>query len=311
MMTRRRGGDKSEGKRFGDRTEEQSRAIQVLWLRLGTRSAIPRPEHSGARGRPGTHAGPEKDGLTRSLFAPFLALLVASAASLAAGPPGEAGEPSQSGAAAAALHGAGTAARDGDTATACADPDLRFMLDMLVHHEQALTMTALVADRTERDDIRRLARRIEVSQLDEIEQMRRWLEGREECERESAHRHDHADHHGGSTDHPREHHHGREHRHRHDHGDGHDHGHHGTGAMPGMLSEAQLARLAAASGAEFDRIFLEYMIYHHEGALIMVDELFAADGAAQDTEIFAFASHVAADQRIEIERMRRMLEAGF
>jgi uncharacterized protein (DUF305 family) len=78
--------------------------------------------------------------------------------------------------------------------------------------------------------------------------------------------------------------------------------------MPGMLMPADLARLAAARGDAFDRMFLEYMIRHHEGALQMVAELFAA-GGGQETEINQFASEVDADQTIEIERMRAMLAA--
>jgi uncharacterized protein (DUF305 family) len=70
-----------------------------------------------------------------------------------------------------------------------------------------------------------------------------------------------------------------------------------------------MARLAAARGPEFDRLFLEMMIHHHEGALVMVEALFAADGAGQETDIFAFASHVDSDQRMEIDRMRRLLNA--
>jgi uncharacterized protein (DUF305 family) len=80
--------------------------------------------------------------------------------------------------------------------------------------------------------------------------------------------------------------------------------------MAGMLSPEQLAELARAEGAEFDRLFLELMIYHHEGALDMVAELFSSPGAGQDTEIFRFASHVDADQRAEIARMRRMLRGA-
>lgn len=76
--------------------------------------------------------------------------------------------------------------------------------------------------------------------------------------------------------------------------------------MPGMLTREQLDQLAAATGDTFDRLFLEFMILHHEGALAMVEELFASDGG-QETEIFQFASHVDSDQRIEIQRMRRML----
>jgi uncharacterized protein (DUF305 family) len=89
-----------------------------------------------------------------------------------------------------------------------------------------------------------------------------------------------------------------------------EHAHHAPGApmMPGMLTPQEMKRLAAAKGVEFDRLFLAYMIKHHEGALVMVKELFAAPGAGQDAEIFAFASDVDADQLIEIRRMDRMLK---
>ena len=80
--------------------------------------------------------------------------------------------------------------------------------------------------------------------------------------------------------------------------------------MPGMLMATELERLARVSGAEFDRLFLEYMIRHHEGALTMVQELFATPGAAQDPEVFRFATDVDADQRAEIRRMKAMLGAG-
>ena len=79
--------------------------------------------------------------------------------------------------------------------------------------------------------------------------------------------------------------------------------------MPGMLTPEEMARLAAAHGPEFDRLFLEGMIKHHAGALTMVHDLFATPGAGQDPEIFAFASDVDADQRMEIDRMRAMLDA--
>jgi uncharacterized protein (DUF305 family) len=70
-----------------------------------------------------------------------------------------------------------------------------------------------------------------------------------------------------------------------------------------------MARLAAAKGTEFDRLFLEGMIKHHAGALTMVQELFATPGAGQDSEVYAFASDVDADQRMEIDRMAAMLAA--
>lgn len=154
--------------------------------------------------------------------------------------------------------------------------DVAFMQGMIAHHLQAIEMTALVAGRTQRQEIERLARRIEASQDDELELMRRWLAERDEAVPD-------------------------EHAH---------HAHHAGGApMPGMLSAQEIARLAAASGAEFDRLFLESMIRHHEGALVMVAELFAVEGAGQEPELFQFASHVDSDQRIEIARMQRMLAA--
>lgn len=76
-----------------------------------------------------------------------------------------------------------------------------------------------------------------------------------------------------------------------------------------MLSAEEMERLAAATGDEFDRLFLESMIRHHEGALEMVADLFATDGAGQESEIFQFATHVDSDQGIEIARMRTMLES--
>ena len=79
--------------------------------------------------------------------------------------------------------------------------------------------------------------------------------------------------------------------------------------MPGMLSAEEMGRLEAASGIEFDRLFLEGMIKHHGGALIMVDELFTQPGAGQESTIKAFASEVVADQRAEMDRMGAMLNA--
>jgi uncharacterized protein (DUF305 family) len=88
------------------------------------------------------------------------------------------------------------------------------------------------------------------------------------------------------------------------------HAHHLPGGtlMPGMLSAEEMSRLAAAHGVEFDRRFLQYMIKHHEGALVMVRELFATPRAGQESEIFAFASDVEADQAMEIARMGAILE---
>lgn len=148
------------------------------------------------------------------------------------------------------------------------EADVRFMRGMITHHVQAIDMTDLVAERTGNEDIHRLARRIEISQLDEIARMERWLEARGE-----------------------------------DVPEGHDHGR----LMPGMLTEEEMARLAKARGDSFDRLFLEGMIEHHEGALVMVEDLVSNEGAGQEAEIYLFTSHVDADQRAEIARMRAML----
>lgn len=158
--------------------------------------------------------------------------------------------------------------------------DVHFMQGMIPHHAQALAMTALVPERTTRQDIRLLARRIELSQLDEVKLMQDWLAERGERVPELAVEHTH--HMAGSE---------------------HD-------FMPGMLTHEQMARLTAASGPEFDRLFLEFMIAHHEGAITMVYDLFTSPGAAQGEEIHQFASHVEADQAIEIRRMRALLNAA-
>ncbi len=153
------------------------------------------------------------------------------------------------------------------------DADVKFMQGMIGHHAQALEMTALLYTRTSRADMKLLAERIDVSQADEIKMMKRWLE-----ERGLAVPNEHAHHLPGAT------------------------------LMPGMLTAEQMAELAAAKGEVFDRLFLEGMIRHHEGAVVMVADLFAAPGAAHESQIFDFASHVDGDQRMEILRMRGMLK---
>ena len=150
--------------------------------------------------------------------------------------------------------------------------DVKFMQGMIGHHAQAVEMVALIADRTATEDLKRLGLRIQVSQEDEMNMMRKWLEVR-----------------GEKIPGP--------------------HAHHEPGGfMPGMLTPEEMAQLAAAKGKEFDRLFLQGMIKHHGGALTMVDELFKSPGAGQDGDIFAFASDVDADQRMEMERMYMMLK---
>jgi uncharacterized protein (DUF305 family) len=149
--------------------------------------------------------------------------------------------------------------------------DTLFMQRMIPHHAQALEMTALVAGRTQSADLPLLAERIEVSQKDEITQMQRWLSDR-----------------GVSIPTPHANH------------PGHD------TLMPGMLNDEQLAQLERARGTEFDRLFLQLMIRHHQGALVMVQQLYAAGGGLEPASD-RFAREVNADQTIEINRMQDLL----
>jgi uncharacterized protein (DUF305 family) len=155
--------------------------------------------------------------------------------------------------------------------------DVDFMRGMIHHHAQALRMTALVPKRSTSEDVKLLAERIDVSQEGEIEQMTTWLESRGEEAPELHRIHGHA---------------------------------HGAGIvlMPGMLTEEELKELEAAKGAAFDRLFLRFMIRHHEGALTMVQQLYDGGGGLEP-DADAFARHVDGDQTIEIVRMRGMLAA--
>ena len=188
-------------------------------------------------------------------------------------------------AAAFAVAACGGARRSATTAVATAHraytaADVRFVQRMIAHHAQALAMTALVPSRTGRPDVRLLAERIEISQRSEIALMQDWLRRRGEPVPDPvAHDAPHDAHHGGSAD---------------------------SALMPGMLTPLEMERLAAAEGADFERLFLELMIRHHEGALTMVAEPFPAPGAGEEPEIFNLASDVDADQRAEIRRLRAM-----
>lgn len=157
--------------------------------------------------------------------------------------------------------------------------DVKFMGDMIGHHSQAVRISRWAPSRGASPAVQRLAERIVVGQLDEIEIMQRWLRTHDHpvVEPDTA---EHASH--GAMDH--------------------------SAHMPGMLSPAELERLSQARGAEFDRLFLTYMIRHHQGALTMVDQLFASQGAAQNDTVFRLASDVHAEQSTEISRMQLMLE---
>lgn len=161
------------------------------------------------------------------------------------------------------------------------DADVRFMTGMIGHHAQALVMADLAGTHDASPAIRTLAARITNAQKDEIATMQQWLRERGEPVPEV-----HIDGLQLMV-------HGAEHAH----------------MMPGMLTQEELEALDRTRGAAFDRLFLESMIRHHQGAVTMVHELFATDGAAQDEAVFKFASDVQVDQTTEVARMQRMLEA--
>ena len=152
------------------------------------------------------------------------------------------------------------------------EADVKFMQGMLSHHAQALEMTPLLDTRTQRDLMRRLAQRIELSQEDEIAMMQNWLRARDEAVTERN------DHHAADTE-----------------------------PMPGMLTPEEMNRLQQAQAGEFDLLFLEFMIKHHRGALTMVETLLSQRGTAQDSQLFAFTSDITSDQSMEIDRMDVML----
>ena len=150
--------------------------------------------------------------------------------------------------------------------------DVMFLQGMISHHAQALEMTELLESRSARDVMRQLAQRIALSQADEIEMMQEWLRERSlDVTALDAH--------------------------------------HAPGAerMPGMLTDEEMATLEQADGAEFDRLFLELMIKHHQGALTMVENLLDQRGSAQDSQLFAFTADITSDQSMEIDRMDGML----
>ncbi|MCB2085350.1 MAG: DUF305 domain-containing protein [Sphingomonadaceae bacterium] len=157
--------------------------------------------------------------------------------------------------------------------------DLDFMQAMIPHHYQASQMVALVADRTNNEDVNNIARKIAAGQEDEITFMQQWLRDR-----------------GAKAPDPAAH-----------AKMGHDVSMMHAG-MAGMATPAQMAQLAAASGTEFDRLFLTLMMAHHKGALEMVDDLFDQQGAAYDPVMYRFVTDVRTDQNSEVDRMNALLE---
>ena len=159
------------------------------------------------------------------------------------------------------------------------EADVEFMAGMIPHHAQAVLIAGWAGSHGARSDIRVLCERIVVGQRDEIATMRTWLRDRGEPVPAAD-----ATHHRMKMN-------GLEH----------------DMLMPGMLTPEELARLDKARGPDWDRLFLEAMIRHHQGALKMVDDLFNAHGALQDEDVFKFVSDIYADQTTEIERMQKML----
>ncbi len=157
--------------------------------------------------------------------------------------------------------------------------DIEFMQGMIMHHSQAVEMTALIPPRTQNKEVRALGARISVSQADEIKFMKRWLIAR-----------------GApvSMTMPEM--------------PGMNMSDKTMPPMPGMLTPEQMNTLQQANGAEFDRLFLTGMIQHHKGALVMVKQLFDTPGAGEDADLFDFATDVDNTQRAEIKIMEEMLK---
>lgn len=153
------------------------------------------------------------------------------------------------------------------------------MQGMIMHHAQAVAMTALIASHTDNKELRSLGARISSSQSSEIKFMKRWLATRGEPLTMGMSSMPAMAASGGAMS-----------------------------LMPGMLSAEQMEALRNATGAEFDRLFLTGMIQHHDGALVMVKDLFDTAGAGQDAELFNFATDADNTQRAEIKIMQSMLE---
>lgn len=149
------------------------------------------------------------------------------------------------------------------------EADVSFMQGMIAHHAQAIHMSRMAATREGDPRLVRLAHKIDLSQAGEIALMQDWLRANGQFVPDTSSWR--------------------------------------TMTMHGMLTAAELARLEAARGPEFDRLFLEGMIRHHEGALTMVADLYASPRAAQDVDVSVLANDVETTQRAEIGLMRQML----
>ncbi len=156
------------------------------------------------------------------------------------------------------------------------------MQGMIMHHAQAVEMTALIESRTQNKNLRSLGARISHSQAEEIKFMKRWLEARGQRTTMAMHDMPGMDMPGMNMS-------------------------SNSMLMPGMLTQKQMDALKNARGDEFDHLFLSGMIQHHNGALVMVKDLFDTAGAGQDAELFNFATDVDSGQRAEIRIMENML----
>jgi uncharacterized protein (DUF305 family) len=161
--------------------------------------------------------------------------------------------------------------------------DVQFMQGMILHHAQAVEMTAMIPSHTQNKDLQSLGARISSSQSDEIKLMKRWLAARGESVQKAMPKMPGMD-------------------------MSHDTAHASMALMPGMLTPQQMEALQKAKGPEFDRLFLVGMIQHHNGALTMVKDLFDTAGAGQDAELFNFATDADNTQRVEIRIMETMLK---
>src|SRR3989442_2124346 len=177
-----------------------------------------------------------------------------------------------------ALVASSAEAAAGQTAKNYTPADVHFVAGMIGHHAQAIQMAGWAPSHGASPAVRVLCERIVVAQNDEIAFAQRWLREHQEFVPPA----DPRGHVMPGMDHPM--------------------------LMPGMLTPDQMTRLDGARGREFDRLFLTFMIQHHQGAITMVAQLLAAPGAAQDGPIFRFAADVNADQTTEIDRMTRMLD---
>lgn len=177
------------------------------------------------------------------------------------------------------VRGAVNTAPTSEAAPTANSADVHFMSGMIPHHAQAVLIAGWAASHEARPDIVRLCERIVVGQRDEIQLMQYWLRSKGAPVPEATATHMKMEMNGMTHD----------------------------MLMPGMLTSEELAALDAARGSRFDRLFLEAMIKHHQGAISMVTDLLGSEGAAQDDVIYKFASDVYADQTTEISFMQRML----